>query len=142
MRAGRAGFPGDISIDARTQAQGLSQLHRRAIPYLDDEEIYVGKFARPHRHLSAAEAAGLYMKEADPLGLEVLVPRAIRSDEIMRIRETAENERPALQPSRTVDFQQPRRGPPPKPAPQERTADLVQTYKRLFRARIDLYQIS
>lgn len=74
-------------MDARTQAQGLSQLHRRAIPYLDDEEIYVGKFARPHRHLSAAEAAGLYMKEADPLGLEVLVPRAIRSDEIMRIRE-------------------------------------------------------
>jgi hypothetical protein len=53
----------------------------------DLQEVYIGKFARPHVRVSAAEACGMYMKHADPFGLEVMVPRTIKAAEIVRMRE-------------------------------------------------------
>jgi hypothetical protein len=52
----------------------------------DRQEVFFGKFNKPHLRLSAAEAIGLYMKSPDQRGLEVLVPRRVTAREILRVR--------------------------------------------------------
>lgn len=68
----RAGYRSSIAVQFRID---------------DSQEVYIGKFARPHVRVPAAKACGMYMKHPGPFGLEVMVPRAIKAAEIMRIRE-------------------------------------------------------
>lgn len=51
-----------------------------------DEPAWVGHYARPHDEMTVGRAIGLIMRLADVRGFEVIVPRAIRTDEILRVR--------------------------------------------------------
>ena len=53
----------------------------------DVEPVYVGHYHRPPLQASAAEAIGLIMHNDSPLGYQVLIPRRIEADEIMRVRQ-------------------------------------------------------
>jgi len=68
----RAGYRNSIGVQFRVN---------------DAQEVYIGRFAKPHLRISAAQACRMFMKRHDPLGLEVMVPRPIAATEIMRIRE-------------------------------------------------------
>ncbi len=52
----------------------------------DAESVEVGHFGRPRVTLPAAEAVALVRALADPLGYEVVVPRAVAPGELRRIR--------------------------------------------------------
>jgi hypothetical protein len=52
----------------------------------DTEHVMVGRFQTPHHWMTAAAAVSFFLHAADPRGLEVLVPRAVRPKEIVRIR--------------------------------------------------------
>jgi hypothetical protein len=61
----------------------LSAIHFR-IP--DTETVYMGHYSQEHVELTAAEAAGAIMHAEDPLGMEIIIPRAIEAKEIHEIR--------------------------------------------------------
>ena len=52
----------------------------------DTERVLFGHYRSPLVELPAARAAGLILKDPNPLGYQVVVPRAIRGAEILRIR--------------------------------------------------------
>lgn len=51
-----------------------------------DEPAWVGHYGRPHAETTVGRAIGMLMRLADRRGFEVIVPRAIRKDEILRVR--------------------------------------------------------
>jgi hypothetical protein len=51
----------------------LSAIHFR-IP--DTETVYMGHYSQEHVEVTAAEAAGAIMHAEDPLGMEIIIPRA------------------------------------------------------------------
>jgi hypothetical protein len=53
----------------------------------DDAAVWVGPYRGPHRQVTAAEAIGIFMDPATPLGFETVVPRGIAPSEIRRIRQ-------------------------------------------------------
>ena len=61
----------------------LSAIHFR-IP--DSEIVFMGHFSRKHVEVTVAEAAGAIMHAEDPLGMEIVIPRAIGAKEIHKIR--------------------------------------------------------
>ena len=48
----------------------------------DGERVWIGKFNAEHVQVAAAEAVGIARQHADPLGLQVVIPRPIRPKEI------------------------------------------------------------
>lgn len=53
----------------------------------DDETVLVGAYWQAHRVGTAAEAAGVFLRAAPAArGMQVLVPRAVRPREIVRVR--------------------------------------------------------
>jgi len=61
----------------------LSAVHFR-IP--DDEPVLMGHYSRPEVSVTAAVAAGAIMHAKDPLGMQIIIPRAIGVAEIHAIR--------------------------------------------------------
>ncbi len=61
----------------------LSAVHFR-IP--DSETVYLGHFSQEHVEVTAAEAAGAIKHAEDPMGMEIIIPRAIEAKEIHKIR--------------------------------------------------------
>lgn len=53
----------------------------------DAEPVWLGHFGRPHALVTASEAAAALEAAADPMGLEVLVPRRVEAREIVRVKE-------------------------------------------------------
>jgi hypothetical protein len=53
----------------------------------DSQEVWFGHYYRPHDLITAAEAVGRYMKIDDPRGFEILLPRRVKPQDIMRVRE-------------------------------------------------------
>lgn len=54
---------------------------------LDDEErVYARHYSQAPQPMTAAEAVGLVLAQADPMGWEVMVPRRIRPAEIVGVR--------------------------------------------------------
>lgn len=51
-----------------------------------EEIVWFGHYGRPHEEMSLGRAIGLLMKVSDALGFEVIVPRSIYPDEIIRVR--------------------------------------------------------
>ncbi len=51
-----------------------------------DEPAWFGHYGRPHAETTVGRAIGAMMTATDALGFEVVVPRRIRSDEILRVR--------------------------------------------------------
>ena len=51
----------------------------------DDERVLVGRYNEEHLTVTAAEAVAIARAHTDPLGLEVIIPRAIRPAEIMKV---------------------------------------------------------
>jgi hypothetical protein len=56
----------------------------------EDETVWVGHYLQSHKKMSAAEASELFIYEHRPEGFEIIVPRAIRPDEIYRIHHLAQ----------------------------------------------------
>jgi hypothetical protein len=52
----------------------------------DSETVWIGHYGRPHRSMSAAEAAAEFMSAESREGWEVIIPRRIGAKEIHRIR--------------------------------------------------------
>ncbi len=50
------------------------------------EPVWAGHYGRAHEEMGLGEAIGMLMNVPDSLGFEVVVPRAIRPGEIMRVR--------------------------------------------------------
>lgn len=50
------------------------------------EPVWIGRYHQGHREMPLGRAVGMLMREADALGFEVVVPRAIRRDEVIRVR--------------------------------------------------------
>ncbi len=57
----------------------------------DDEPVLFGHFGREPMTLPAARAVGEFMAAADPLGMEIVLPRRIAAKEIHRIRRLPRN---------------------------------------------------
>ncbi len=53
----------------------------------DEEMVWVGHYNKPHRQMTAAEAAALMMADEDREGYEVIIPRRIEKNEIHRIKD-------------------------------------------------------
>jgi hypothetical protein len=51
----------------------------------DDETVLFGKYNQEHIEMTAAESVGMTRKHNDPMGLEVIIPRAILPKEIKSI---------------------------------------------------------
>lgn len=54
----------------------------------DDEPVTVGPYGREPQSLTAARAVAVVRAIADPRGWEIFVPRAVRADEVRRVRRT------------------------------------------------------
>jgi hypothetical protein len=67
----------------RSGARTLCAVHFR-IP--DSETVKMGHYSKEHVAVTAAAAAGAIMHAEDPLGMEIIVPRAIGPKEIHAIR--------------------------------------------------------
>jgi len=71
----------------------LRELRRRGRPprvavdfvVPDEEPVLVGHYTRAHDEMTAAQASALIMRAEDPLGYEVVLPRAV-TPEIRRTR--------------------------------------------------------
>jgi hypothetical protein len=50
----------------------------------DDELVLVGEYDREKIEMTASEAAAAFLKHADPMGLEAIVPRRVEPKEITR----------------------------------------------------------
>ncbi|SIN93724.1 hypothetical protein SAMN05444166_1693 [Singulisphaera sp. GP187] len=80
--------------DYFTTHQWLRELKRRGqrtIVAVDfrlrsDDPAWVGHYNRPHAETTVGGAIGMLMELADTRGFEVIVPRKIRNDEILRFR--------------------------------------------------------
>jgi hypothetical protein len=48
----------------------------------DSERVLIGKFNAEHIEVSASEAVGIARDHEDPLGLEVVIPRSVRTGEV------------------------------------------------------------
>jgi hypothetical protein len=80
--------------DFQTTFQWLRELKRHGyrtasavqfrIP--DSEQVSVGRFAKPHSKMTAAEAIAFFREAKDARGLEVVIMRKIEPQEITRIR--------------------------------------------------------
>ena len=69
----------------------LKRLGRTALAAItfdidDDEPVYVRHYQNAPHLASAAAAVGIVRAEADPRGFEIMVPRRIAPDEIVRVR--------------------------------------------------------
>ena len=69
----------------------LKRRGRRTLVAVDfrlrsDEPAWLGHYGRPHDETTVGRAIGMLMRLADVRGIEVVVPRSIRSDEILRVR--------------------------------------------------------
>ena len=53
----------------------------------DGQEVWFGRYGKPHERMTAADAVGRYMSMPDSRGYEVLVPRRVAPREIMRVRD-------------------------------------------------------
>jgi len=51
----------------------------------DDQQVLIGKYNDDHIDVAASRAIRVAMKHEDPIGLEVIIPRAIKPDEILKI---------------------------------------------------------
>ena len=51
-----------------------------------DEPAWLGRHGRRHTEITVGGAVGMLMETADPRGFEIIIPRPIRSEEILRIR--------------------------------------------------------
>ena len=56
----------------------------------DAEKVWVGHYRESHQRMTAAEATALFVREERPQGFEVIVPRAIKPQEIHRIHHLAQ----------------------------------------------------
>jgi len=82
-----------LTEDFQFTHQWMRELGRRRGPSLiaarlridDDEMVYIGKFNQDHLRCKAAEAIGIARSHTDSMGLEVVIPRAIRPKEIASI---------------------------------------------------------
>jgi hypothetical protein len=54
------------------------------------EPVWVGHYLRSHGQTTAAQASELFIAEHRPEGFEVIIPRAIRAEEIYRIHHLAQ----------------------------------------------------
>ena len=52
----------------------------------DEQIVWVGHYGQNHQQLTAAQAVAMFSAAADPLGWEVLIPRRIMPEEIVRVR--------------------------------------------------------
>jgi HEAT repeat protein len=52
----------------------------------DDEPVTVGHYGRPAQEMTAAQAIAVVREQEEPLGYEVVVPRAIARSELHRVR--------------------------------------------------------
>lgn len=52
----------------------------------DDEPVWVGHYGQPHVETTAGEAVGVIMRQEDPRGYEVIVPRSVEAGEILGMR--------------------------------------------------------
>lgn len=50
----------------------------------DDEQVFIGRYNQEHITVTAARAVAMVRSHTDPLGLEVIIPRAIRPSEILK----------------------------------------------------------
>lgn len=83
-----------ILADYFATHQWLRELKRRGQRTLvavdfrlrSDEAAWLGHYGRPHDEMTVGRAIGMLIRLADVRGFEVVVPRAIRSDEILRVR--------------------------------------------------------
>lgn len=64
--------------------QGISLLAAR-IRIADDEIVLLGKYNVAHLKCTAAEAVGTARGHQDPMGLQIIIPRAIKAKEIESI---------------------------------------------------------
>ncbi len=76
---------------------GTHQWHRevqraRNIPKLvarikipDDQKVFIGKYNEDHIEVTASQAIGIAREHNDPIGLEVIIPRAIKAGEVQKI---------------------------------------------------------
>jgi hypothetical protein len=51
-----------------------------------DQPIWFGHYGPSHAEISLGRAIGILMRTPDALGWEVIIPRSIRPDEIVRVR--------------------------------------------------------
>jgi hypothetical protein len=51
-----------------------------------DEPAWFGHYGRPHAETTVGRAIGMLMEAGDARGFEVIIPRSVRSAEILRIR--------------------------------------------------------
>ncbi len=51
----------------------------------DDQQVFIGKYNEEHVKVAASDAVGIAIEHEDPMGLEVIVPRAIKPDEIIKV---------------------------------------------------------
>jgi hypothetical protein len=55
-----------------------------------DERIWIGHYNREHQEMPAGEAIGLLMRTNEPLGYQIIVPRAIAASEVFAIRRVSQ----------------------------------------------------
>ncbi|WP_406694610.1 hypothetical protein V5E97_26430 [Singulisphaera sp. Ch08] len=92
--AHRGVFCMPVLPDYFTTHQWLRELKRRGqrtIVAIDfrlrsDAPAWVGHYNQPHVETTVGGAVGMLMELADTRGFEVIVPRSIRPDEILRVR--------------------------------------------------------
>ncbi len=51
----------------------------------DDQHVFIGKYTEDPVKVTASQAIGMAREHKEPMGLEVIVPRAIKPDEIQKI---------------------------------------------------------
>jgi len=51
----------------------------------DDEKVCIGKYNEPHLEVTAAQAVAMARQHDSPEGLEVIIPRSVRFEEIISI---------------------------------------------------------
>ncbi len=52
----------------------------------DDDPVWFGRYSGPHRETTVGRAIGDLLRERDPRGFELIVPRRILPREILRLR--------------------------------------------------------
>ena len=70
---------------------GASNFHGVYFRIPDDEPVLYGHYGMKPLELTAARAVGEFMRAADPLGLEIIVPRRVTAREIHRICRLPQN---------------------------------------------------
>jgi hypothetical protein len=91
----RAVFCVPVLPDIQASLQWLRELKARgnrtscAVQFRlpDAEPVLAGHYRDWPRAMAAAEAVALFLRSPDPLGMQVLLPRAVAAAEIHRIRE-------------------------------------------------------